>query len=149
VLPEWVDYNGHATESSYLLMTSHAADELLGAIGVDAEYLRSGGGYYTVETHICHLGEAKAGDRLEVTTQVLAADDKRIHIFVRIARADDGTVLATTEQMLLHVDTKAGRATPAAPEILTRVQELTDAHSALPWPEHAGRKIGLRAGAPT
>jgi carnitine 3-dehydrogenase len=149
VLPEWVDYNGHATESSYLLMTSHAADELLGAIGIDAEYLRSGGSYYTVETHICHLDEAKAGDRLEVTTQVLAADEKRIHIFVRIARVDDGVLLATTEQMLLHVDTKAGRAAPAPPEILARVQQLTDAQAGLSWPERAGRKIGLPAGAPT
>jgi carnitine 3-dehydrogenase len=149
VLPEWVDYNGHATESSYLLMTSHAADELLGAIGIDADYLRSGGSYYTVETHICHLDEAKAGDRLEVTTQVLGADEKRIHIFVRIARVGDGVLLATTEQMLLHVDTKEGRAAPAPPEILARVQQLMDAQSGLPWPERAGRKIGLPAGAPT
>ena len=149
VLPEWVDYNGHATESSYLLMTSHASDELLGAIGIDTEYLRGGGSYYTVETHICHLDEAKAGDRVEVTTQVLGADEKRIHIFVRIARVDDGVLLATTEQMLLHVDTKAGRAAPAPPEILVRVQQLTDAQAGLPWPEHAGRKIGLPAGAPT
>jgi carnitine 3-dehydrogenase len=149
VLPEWVDYNGHATESSYLLMTSHAADELLGAIGMDAEYLRRGGSYYTVETHICHLDEAKAGDRIEVTTQLLGADEKRIHIFVRIVRADDGVLLATTEQMLLHVDTKAGRAAPAPPEILARVQQFVDACAALPWPDRAGRKIGLPAGAPT
>jgi len=147
VLPEWVDYNGHATESSYLLMTSHAVDELLGAIGIDAEYLQGGGSYYTVETHICHLGEAKAGDRVEVTTQLLGADEKRIHVFVRIARGDE--LLATTEQMLLHVDTKAGRAAPAAPEILARVQRFAEAHASLPRPERAGRKIGLPAGAPT
>ena len=144
---DWVDYNGHATESSYLLMTSHAADELLGAIGIDAEYLRSGGSYYTVETHICHLDEAKAGDRLVVTTQVLGADEKRIHIFVRIAR--DGTLLATTEQMLLHVDTNAGRATAAPPHVLERVQALVEVHSSLPWPERAGRRIGLPSGAPS
>ena len=149
VLPEWVDYNGHATESSYLLMTSHAVDELLGAIGIDAEYLRGGGSYYTVETHICHLDEAKAGDRIEVTTQLLGADEKRIYLFVRIVRADDGVLLATTEQMLLHVDTKAGHAAPAPPEVLARVQQLIDESAALPWPERAGRKIGLPAGAPT
>ena len=149
VLPEWVDYNGHATESSYLLMTSHATDALLGAIGIDAAYLREGGSYYTVETHICHLGEAKAGDRIEVTTHVLGADEKRIHVFVRITHADDGTLLATTEQMLLHVDTDAGRAAPAPPQILTRVQQFADAHAGLPWPDRAGRKISLPAGAPT
>jgi carnitine 3-dehydrogenase len=147
VLPEWVDYNGHATESSYLLMTSHAADELLGAIGIDAEYLRAGGSYFTVETHICHLGEAKAGDRLVVTTQVLGADEKRIHIFVRIMR--DDALLAITEQMLLHVDTNEGRAAPARPDVLERVQQLVEAHSSLPWPERAGRRIGLPSGTRT
>ena len=147
VLPEWVDYNGHATESSYLLMTSHATDGLLSSLGIDADYLRAGGSYFTVETHICHLGEAKAGDRLHVTTQVLGADEKRIHIFVRIAR--DHTLLATAEQMLLHVDTKAGRAAPASPEVLTRVHEIVEAHASQPWPERAGRRIALRSGAPT
>jgi carnitine 3-dehydrogenase len=149
VLPAWVDYNGHATESSYLLITSHATDRLLGAIGLDGDYLRSGGSYYTVETHICHLDEAKAGDRIEATTQILGADDKRIHIFVRIARADDGVLLATTEQMLLHVDTRAGRASKAAPAVLERIQRLADAHASLPWPERAGRRIDLPSGAPT
>ena len=78
---------------------------------------------------------------------MLGADEKRIHIFVRIMRGE--TLLATTEQMLLHVDTNAGRATPASPEVLDRVQQLVDAHSALPWPERAGRRIGLPSGAPT
>jgi acyl-CoA thioesterase FadM len=103
-------------------MTSHAADALLGAIGIDADYLRDGGSYYTVETHICHLDEAKAGDRLVVTTQVLGADEKRIHIFVRIMRGE--TLLATTEQMLLHVDTNASRAAPASAEIVAVVAAL-------------------------
>jgi carnitine 3-dehydrogenase len=139
VLPEWVDYNGHATESSYLLMTSHATDELLRAVGVDADYLRAGGSYYTVETHIRHLGEARAGDRLHVTTQLLGADEKRIHVFVRIAR--DEKLLATTEQMLLHVDTKEGRAAPAAPDVLARVRVLVESHAGSAWPEDAGRRV--------
>ena len=55
-----------------------------------------------------HKGEATPGV-VEVATQVLAADEKRLHLFqtaTRRARA----VVATAEQMLLHVDTR-----PAAP----------------------------------
>jgi carnitine 3-dehydrogenase len=137
VLPEWVDYNGHATESSYLLMTSHAADGLLTAIGMDADYLRDVGSYYTVETHICHLAEAKAGDRLVVTTQVLGADEKRIHIFVRIAR--DETLLATVEQMLLHVSD--GRAAPAREDVHERVRALVNGNV----PDRVGRRIAMPA----
>ena len=137
VLPEWVDYNGHATESSYLLMTSHAADGLLTAIGMDADYLRDVGSYYTVETHICHLAEAKAGDRLVVTTQVLGADEKRIHIFVRIARGE--TLLATVEQMLLHVSD--GRASPAREDVHERVRALVNGDV----PDRVGRRIAMPA----
>jgi carnitine 3-dehydrogenase len=34
--------------------------------------------------------------------------------------------------MLLHVDTHAGRAAPARPEVLARVRALADAHAELP-----------------
>jgi carnitine 3-dehydrogenase len=47
--------------------------------------------------------------------------------------------------MLLHVDAEAGRASPAAPELLARVARLAKTHAALPWPERAGRAVGLRA----
>jgi carnitine 3-dehydrogenase len=130
VAPDWIDYNGHANETAYLRVASEATDALLQRIGVDADYLRGGGSYFTVETHIRHLGEAKAEERLAVATQVVGADEKRLHVFHRVQRGDD--VLATVEQMLLHVDTQAGRAAPAGSEVLARVRALADAHAELP-----------------
>ena len=149
VLPEWLDYNGHATESSYLKMASNAADALLRYLGIDTAYLKAGGSYYTVETHICHLHEAHVRERLRVTGQLLGADEKRMNVFFVIARDVDGEVLATVEQMLLHVDTHTGRAAPACPDVLGRVMRLAKLQRALPVPERAGRRIGLASGAPT
>ena len=149
VRPDWLDYNGHATESSYLRMASDATDALLRFLGIDSAYLRAGGSYYTVETHICHLDEAHAGERLHVSTQLLGADEKRMHIFHVVVRSADDAVLATVEQMLLHVDTIAGRAGPARADVLERVLRLAEAQRGLPVPERAGRQIGLRSGAPT
>jgi carnitine 3-dehydrogenase len=143
VLAEWVDYNGHAHESRYLQVFGDATDALLGYVGVDAAYLAAGGSYYTVETHLSHLGEATAGDGLDVTTQVLDFDEKRLHVFHELHRSGDGVLLATAEQMLLHVDTTGGRAHPARPEILTRIAKLAAAHGVLPKPERAGRAIGI------
>jgi carnitine 3-dehydrogenase len=141
---EWVDYNGHAHESRYLQLFGDATDALLRYLGVDAAYLAAGGSYYTVETHLSHLDEATAGDALDVTTQVLGFDERRLHLFHELHRSGDGGVLvATAEQMLLHVDTSAGRAHPARPELLARVARLADAHAALPRPERAGRAIGV------
>jgi len=145
VLTEWVDYNGHAHDSRYLQVFGDATDALLRYLGVDAAYLAAGGSYYTVETHLSHLREASAGDGLDVTTQVLGFDEKRLHLFHQLHRSGDDVLLATAEQMLLHVDTTAGRARPARPEIRTRIAELAAAHAGLPKPERAGRAIAAPA----
>ena len=145
VLPEWVDYNGHAHESRYLQVFGDASDALLRYIGIDAAYLAAGASYYTVETHLSHLREASAGHQLHVTTQVLGFDEKRLHLFHELYRSGDDVLLATAEQMILHVDTNEGRARPASPEILARIAKLAAGHMALPPPERAGRAIGIPA----
>ena len=53
---DWLDYNGHVTESRYAQMFGDATDALLGYLGVDAAYLENRGTYYTVETHISTSG---------------------------------------------------------------------------------------------
>jgi len=140
VLPEWVDYNGHAHESSFLQVFGDATDGVLRRIGVDAAYLQGGHSWYTVESHLCHLGEAQAGDELDVATQVVAADPKRLQLFHSMTR--EGEEIATGEQMLLHVDTAAGRAVPAEGEMLAAVTALAAQHAGLPRPARAGR-VGL------
>jgi carnitine 3-dehydrogenase len=142
VLPGWIDYNGHMTESRYLFCASEVADAFLRLIGADLDYVAGGHSYYTAESLVRHLGEAKLGDRLAGTLQVLAADDKRLHHFITLACGD--RVVATIEQMCLHVDMKAGKAVPAAPAILARLHPIAEAHAALPRPEGAGRHIGQR-----
>jgi carnitine 3-dehydrogenase len=140
VEPEWIDYNGHAHESRYLQVFGDTTDALLRRIGLD---VGAGGSYYTVETHLSHLGQARAEERLHTTTQLLGHDEKRLHVFHSLYRSDDGALLATAEQMLLHVDTAAERAAPAAPELLERIERIAGAHAALPRPERAGRAIGM------
>ena len=142
VAPEWVDYNGHAHESRYLQVFGDTTDALLRLIGVDAAYLEDTGSYFTVETHLSHLREATAGERLRATTQVLGCDEKRLHIFHTLTRGD-GEAVATAEQMMLHVSAQTGRAGPAGAAVLARVREIAAAQSALPRPERAGRSIGM------
>jgi carnitine 3-dehydrogenase len=142
VLPEWIDYNGHMTESCYLQVFGDASDALFRYVGIDEAYHRAGLSYYTVETHIMHLREVEAGAPLHVATQILSTDEKRIHLFHSLHRSDDGMRLATAEQMLLHVDTNAGRACPARPDVLARVTRIADVHRDLPRPDFVGRQVG-------
>ena len=139
ISPAWIDYNGHANETAYLRLASEATDALLALIGVDARYLASGRSYYTVETHLRHLSESHAEESVRVSTQLLSADEKRLHLFHRVVRDDE--VLATVEQMLLHVDTTRGRVSPAPPDLLARVRAIAEAHATLPTPDGVGRRI--------
>jgi carnitine 3-dehydrogenase len=141
VAPEWIDYNGHAHESRYLQVFGDTTDALLRHIGLD---LDAGSSYFTVESHLSHLGQARAGERLHTTTQVLGHDDKRLHLFHSLYRTGDDALIATAEMMLLHVDTGAEKAAPAPPELLARIEPIAQAHAALPVPDRAGRAIGLR-----
>lgn len=144
VSPAWVDYNGHMTEHRYLQVFGDTTDALLRLIGAGLAYVEAGHSYYTVETHIRHLSEAKLGQAIYSTCQLLSVDEKRLHVFHSICDATTGEVLATGEQMLLHVDSKAGKAVPASPEILVEAKAIAEAHASLPAPDGAGRHVGQR-----
>lgn len=140
----WVDYNGHMTEHRYLQVFGDTSDGVLRLIGVDLEYVRDGHSYYTVETHIRNLGEAKLGEALYSTCQILSSDEKRLHIFSTIYNAATNEAVATAEQMMLHVDSKAGKAVAAPEKVLSKLRAITEAHAQLPTPEGAGRFVGQK-----
>ena len=144
VAPEWVDYNGHLTESRYLQIFGDSSDALYRYLGVDAGYHAAGLSYYTIETHINHLLEVAAEEPLYVTTQILDHDEKRIHLFHSMHHAGDDSQLATAEMMILHVDTNAQKSCPAKPEVFGRLSRVAAAHQSLEKPELAGRQIGIR-----
>jgi carnitine 3-dehydrogenase len=143
VPPEWIDYNGHMNDSRYVEICGYATDALLGQIGMDAAMLERGFSYYTVESHIRHLGEMKLGDGFSTTTQILSHDAKRLRLFHRILKSD-GMEVATAEQMLLHVDTKAHRAMEAAAAVQVALRDLAATQAGLAWPAEAGRGIGMK-----
>ena len=144
VPPEWVDYNGHVSESRYLQILADASDAFVRYLGVDSAYLATGGSYFTAETHLSFLNQTRAEDLVEVSTQVLAADDKRLHLYHRLERPKDRALLAESETMLLHVDVRSGRVTPAGTAVAKRARQVAHAHSLLPRPERARRRIGDR-----
>jgi carnitine 3-dehydrogenase len=139
---DWIDYNGHMTEARYLHVFSDASDALLAYIGAGPDYAAGGCSWFSVETHIRHRGEAKEGERLQVETQVLRADDRRLHLFHSLLRGEGEPAIATGEHLLLHVDARARRAAPAAGAMLAAAQRVAAAHAGLPLPQGAGRAVG-------
>ena len=144
---EWTDYNRHLTESAYLLIMGESSDAFFRFLGVDDAYRQEGRSLYTVETHLRNLREAHEGEHLRLTIQVLGIDAKRLHILHEMYSVTDGLV-ATAEQMLLHVDMRAGKAIAFPGHIARRLREIRTAHAALPVPAYVGRSIRIPAGHP-
>lgn len=144
VAPQWVDYNGHMSESCYLLVFGDNSDAFFRFIGIDEDYRAAGHSLYTVQTQLHNLREVSEGEPIRLTLQLLDADEKRLHIFHAMEHGVSGDLLATGEQMLVHVDMRSSRSTPMPSEMQTKVQAIRAAHAGLPRPAQAGAPIGIR-----
>ena len=142
VRPEWIDYNRHMSDFRYGQVFGDAMDSLYRRVGVDEAYRATGRMYYSVETHVMYLGEAKVGEALYVTTQLLAVDEKRLHVFHRLFRSRDDALIATDEQMHLHVDTAQAKATAVDPAVRAKLEAIRNDQAGLPRPHEAGRSTG-------
>ena len=114
----WCDYNGHMSESSYLLVVGDNADAFFRYFGIDEEYRANGGSLYTAETHLHHLTRVRRGRPPRLHAAGARRRPKARPHRARGARGRSGQPVATAEQMLLHVDMAAGKvATPARPPV--------------------------------
>ncbi|SEU05507.1 acyl-CoA thioester hydrolase [Salinibacillus kushneri] len=141
---EWIDYNGHMNDAEYVRAFSWGVDRFMKFIGITDDF-REKHQYtiYTMETHVCYLNEMKLGESFEVHLQLIDYDSKRAHVFFELI-GENGKRAATSEQMLMGIDQKAGKATPFPDEIFMRVKELAKNHTPEEKPKEAGRVIGIR-----
>ncbi|AZF44836.1 Carnitine utilization associated thioesterase [Pseudomonas sp. R1-43-08] len=146
ILPEWVDYNGHLRDAFYLLIFSYATDALMDMLGLDSDNREaSGHSLFTLELHLNYLHEVKLGTKVQVRTQLIAHDAKRLHLYHSLHPVDDDKELAGNEQMLLHVDLAEPHATPFTEATLERLAAIGAGQAELPMPALLGRVIGLPA----
>jgi carnitine 3-dehydrogenase len=130
VRPEWIDYNGHMTDSRYLQVFGDATDALFRWAGVDDAYRKAGRAMYTLESHVTHVAEAKVLEPIYVTTQVLELEPKRVRLHHILYRRRDEAVIARATQVYAHVDTQAKHATPFERPVHQRLDGLRAARAA-------------------
>jgi acyl-CoA thioester hydrolase len=145
VPPDWIDYNGHMMDGYYAVAFAEATDTFLDHVGLGAAYREeTGSSIYTVESHLCYIKGARAGERLRYTSQLLGADAKRMHVFHWMTETGTGDEVATSELMFLHVDNATERVTHMPPDRRRVVEALAAEHAVLPVPRSAGRRIAMR-----
>ena len=146
VRPEWIDQNQHMNMGYYLVVFDLATDEWFRFVGLDAAHR---GAHqvttFCLEAHVSYHREARVGDGLRFTTQLLDFDEKRLHYFHEMRHATGGYLIATNELVSLHVSQLTRRAAPMSRAILERLASIKAAHDALPRPSQVGRVMGLGA----
>lgn len=143
VRPEWIDYSGHLNMAYYSVLMDQTADEAYPHFGFGPDYLeRTGCTTYVAEFHVCYVRELHEGDRVIGTIQMLDHDEKRFHMYQELHH-EDGWLAATGEALTLHVDQSGPRVAPMPEDVIARFAAMQAAHATLPWPERAGRKIGI------
>lgn len=143
VQSDWIDYNGHLNMAFYNVLFDRGADELFTVFGFGPERAKATGfSTFSAEFHVCYLRELHEGDGVYVTSQLLDFDEKRFHFYQELYH-EDGWLSATGEGLGLHVDLAGPRVAPMPQDALDAMRELHNAHAKLPWPERAGRRIGI------
>lgn len=66
----------------------------------------------TVEGHLRNLGDCRLGKPIRIHTETVGADERRLHIYQYVIDVNRDIVLATSEHMMIHVDTERRRAIP-------------------------------------
>ena len=79
-----------------------------------------------------------------MTLRVLDHDLKRLHVFHEMFHGGTGVLLATAEQLLVHVDAAAERSVPFPDWLHERLSAVRRAHGALAVPDVVGRPMGIR-----
>jgi acyl-CoA thioesterase FadM len=135
---QWLDAYGHLNEAYYLVPFTNANWAILAHFGIGTDYYeRTGGAFYTVESHVRYLKEVRFPALLETESLVFGADAKRLRA-AHILKVD-GVERATFECVMLHFDSKAGRVAPM-PEAAQAALQAAVAGELPPW---AGRGISL------
>lgn len=126
---DWTDMNGHMNEGRYGQIFSDAAEVVMAHIGADEDYVAAGMSYFTVETQIAYLAETHAGERVEVHSRVTDGAGKKLRCFHELKRSADGTVLATCDQLMLHVSLETRRTCEPPISVASKLEALAALHN--------------------
>lgn len=147
VRPEWIDLNGHMNLAYYTVLFDFAADLLFDAIGIGREYKdATGHGTFVVATHNLFERELLVGEQVRVVSQILGADDKRLHLAHEMFREAGDERSAMQELMFLSIDLGRRRVAPFLPDAQRRVDAAAAAHHGLPRPDWVGRRLAIPGG---
>lgn len=147
VKQEWIDYNGHLNAGYYSVIFDDSVTEFMEFIGLgrdlrDRERVTT----FSIEGHITFEREIGLGEPIEIRSQLLGWDAKKIHYINFMHHRTEGWVAASNELMSMHISQETRRSAPMAQEVQDRLAAIEAVHARMPIPPQVGRVIGLKSG---
>lgn len=142
---DWIDYNGHMNDGCYAIAFSRGGDAFMETIGLGAKAREATKrSIFTLALVIRFIAEAKRGERLAISVQLLECDKKRMRFWLEARK--DGGLIATSEQVLTCVDLSGERPRAAEfpPAVAAKLELLAQQHAQLPTPLEAGQGLTLK-----
>jgi acyl-CoA thioesterase FadM len=113
VKPREVDVAGAAMMSAYVHRFSAANGHALAAFGMTPAYMRDDRrGFSTFEFQLEFAGELHAGDLVAVKSGLLHVGSSSVRIFHKLFNDRSGQLVATLDQLGVHLDLDARRPAP-------------------------------------
>ena len=127
---DWTDINGHMNEGRYGQIFSDAAEAVMAAVGADEDYITTRQmSYFTVETTIKYLAETHAGEEVIVETRVTEGAGKKLRCLHEMKRKSDGEIMASCDQLMLHVSLETRRTCAPPEDVAGKVAALAALHA--------------------
>jgi acyl-CoA thioester hydrolase len=144
VRPEWADLNNHLNMAYYLVMFDLAIDSLFEGVGIGEAYRHSAGqNAFAAETHVVYEREMYVGQKAQIVTTILDADEKRLHVAQEMFRDGDPARTCLQEIMFISVSLTTRRTAPWTPAAFAEIKSALALHNTLPRPSKIGRTIGI------
>ncbi len=135
-----LDANGHMNVAAYTAVFDRAMEAWLKRHGLAVEpHAADPGGVFVLESHVRYQRELRADEEYAVSGQLIAFDEKRAHLFLRMRNLSRDLQAATCELLLIHVDLTSRHAAPWPAEVRRRLER------ALNMDERQGRPVELGA----
>lgn len=144
VKPEWIDHNGHLNVAYFVLAFDYTTDAYYETLLIGNAYPEeSGCSVFTLGMDVDYLSELFAGDEVEITTQLLDWDYKRLHYYHTMVNLSTGIIAATNECLGMNVNLESRRSAPFPDQVQQKLRELLEQNKGLPRPQKQGRRLAI------
>ena len=144
---EWVDYNDHLNDAYHAVAFSRAGDLFMERVGLGPEEAPDDRRtIYTLALVIRYLAEAKLGERLAISVQVLEVDSKRVRYWLEARRVNDNEAGFDERAGFDPASTglASARASPIfLPNVATGLEAIAASHAGFLWPSRWKRDKAL------